>query len=264
MMSRSAVTLVLAFATVYFFWGTTHTAMRLAVATLPPFEMAGIRLLIAGLMVWLFVRLRGVPLPTRRAWLEAALVGFVLLVLGNAMYAWTLQTIPSGIGSLIMSLSPLWMAIIAFVVDRERIAPLGLLGIILGLCGIAYLAGPQGELHLSVVPTLIAVGASLAWAAGTLLQRRFSGTEMVQASGMQMIAAGALALVIAPLLGERVVPSHVRPEAIGAVVYLIVFGSLVSYTAYMWIFQNVGTTLASTYAYVNPIVALDRRHALLA
>ncbi|MEO6990470.1 MAG: EamA family transporter, partial [Candidatus Baltobacteraceae bacterium] len=153
MQRRAFVPLLLALAAVYVFWGATAPAMRVAVATLPPFAMAAIRFAVAGGILWTWVRLRGVPLPSAREWRAAAITGVILLVAANAVFAWCLQTIPSGIGSLFFSLAPLWMAIFAAVLFGERLTLPAALGLALGFGGMAYLIAPHGAVHFPFLPT---------------------------------------------------------------------------------------------------------------
>ncbi|MGH7755541.1 MAG: EamA family transporter [Vulcanimicrobiaceae bacterium] len=250
------VILTLALLAVYIFWGSTAAAMRVAVATIPPFALAAIRFIVAGAMLWTYARLRGVPLPPAREWRDAAIAGALLLVLGNAAFAWVLQYLPSSLGALVFSLSPLWMAVLAATFDRERIAPVGIVGLLLGLIGMAYLLAPSSASHLPLVPVLVGVASSVFWAIGSLVQRRFPSVDTIQTSGMQMFVGGIMLSVIAPLAGEHLGAVEFTPTALGALGFLIVFGSLLGYSSYVWLFRNVGTTLASTYAYVNPIVAI--------
>jgi drug/metabolite transporter (DMT)-like permease len=251
-----STTAILALLAVYVFWGSTAPAIRIGVASLPPWYMAGIRFLIAGGLLWLYVRARRVPLPTRGEWGGAAITGGFLLVLGNGVFTWCLQFIPSGIGALFFSLSPLFMAIFAFLLFRERIARFSAVGIALGFGGMVYLVAPSGASPLPLVPTIAAVFCSISWALGSVLQRRFVARDVVQASAMQMLVAGAVLTILGLARGEHLTLSSFQPHAVGALVFLIVCGSIVGYSCYLWLMRNVSTTLASTYAYVNPVVAI--------
>jgi drug/metabolite transporter (DMT)-like permease len=148
------------------------------------------------------------------------------------------------------------MAIIGFGLYRERLAALGMFGLALGLAGMLYLYSPTGGQHLPLVPALLGVFCSMAWALGSMLQRRLAASDVVQMSAMQMLVAALALAAIAWCSGERLMPAEFTPSALGALGYLIVFGSIVGFSAFLWLMNNVPTTLASTYAYVNPIVSL--------
>jgi len=242
--------------TVYVFWGSTAPAMKIAVASLPPFWMAALRFTIAGAILWVWCRVRGVPQPTSAEWRGAAITGIVGLVLGNALFAWTLQYLPSGIDALVFALSPLWMAVFGFVLYRERLAFQALLGLGIGLAGMAFLYSPSGAQHLPGWPTALALGTSLAWGLASMMQRKYSDSDVVQMSALQMLVAAAVLYGLAVISGERLHAVDLTPSAVGALAYLIVFGSLAGFSAYVWLMNNVPTTLGSTYAYVNPLVAL--------
>ncbi len=246
----------LALALVYVFWGSTAPAMKIAVETIPAFAMVSIRFAIAGSILWFWCRYRNVALPRAREWGGAALTGVILLVLGNAVFAWVVHFIPSGIGALLFALAPLWMAMLGFGLYRERLAPLGVIGLALGLAGMLYLYSPSGGQNLPLVPALVGVFTSLAWALGSMLQRRLAASDVVQMSAMQMLVAAVVLAIVAWLGGERLSPAQFTPSALGALGYLIVFGSIIGFSAFLWLMNNVPTTLASTYAYVNPIVSL--------
>ena len=245
-----------ALALVYVFWGSTSPAIKLAVASIPAFAMVSIRFAVAGSILWLWCRHRNVGLPTAREWRGATLTGLILLVASNAVFSWTIHYLPSGIGALFFALSPLWMAIIGFVLYRERLAALGVFGLALGLAGMLYLYSPSGGQHLPLVPALVGVFCSLAWALGSMLQRRLAASDVVQMSAMQMLVAALVLAAIAWCSGERLTPAEFTPTALGALLYLILFGSIVGFSAFLWLMNNVPTTLASTYSYVNPIVSL--------
>jgi drug/metabolite transporter (DMT)-like permease len=230
--------------------------MKVGIASLPPFALAAIRFTIAGSVLWAWCRARGSALPTRMQWRDAALTGMLMLVLSNGLFVWTLQYLPSGIGALFFALAPLWMALLAFAFYGERITPLGAAGLVLGLLGMAYLYLPSGAQHLPVWPTILGVTCSITWAIGSLVQRRLRGADVVQVSAMQMLVAAAALAIAGLVTGERLSLAAFTPSALGALGYLIVFGSLVGFSAYLWLLNNVPTTLASTYAYVNPIVSL--------
>jgi len=250
------ITVLLALAAVYVLWGSTAPAIKIAVATMPPWWLAGFRFAIAGAILWAWVRARGVPMPSAREYGRAALTGTILLVLGNGIFAYALQYIPSGIGALFFALAPLFMAIFAFAFYRERFSALAIAGIGIGFAGMVFLYSPSGGQHLARWPTFLGAFSSLAWALGSIVQRRSRASDVVQMSALQMLFASAILLVMALVGGERLTPAAFNPESIGALAYLIVFGSIVGFSAFLWLLNNVSTALASTYSYVNPVVSL--------
>jgi drug/metabolite transporter (DMT)-like permease len=250
------LTVALALAAVYVLWGSTAPAMKVAVASIPPWWMAGLRFATAGILLWTWCRVRGRPLPSRKHAAGAALSGVVLLVFGNAVFAWTLQYLPSGIDALVFALSPLWMALFGFILYRERLSRLAAIGLLVGLGGMVYLYSPSGAQHLPAVPTAIALGTSLVWGFGSMFQRRLDKSDLVQTSALQMLAAAAVLALMAEFSGERLTLAEFTPSAAAALAYLVVFGSIVGFSAYLWLMSHVSTTLGSTYSYVNPVVSL--------
>ncbi len=245
-----------ALALVYVLWGSTAPAIRVAVMTVPPFAMVAIRFGIAGTLLWTWSRFRGTPLPNAREWRGAALTGIALLVASNGVFAWVEQYVPSGIGSIFFALAPLWMALLGFAFYRERLSRLAAFGLALGLAGMVYLYSPSGAQNLPLVPTVLGVATSLAWAFGAMIQRRLAASDLVQMSAMQMLVAAGLLAVVAVGSGERLAVAEFTPAATLAIVFLVIFGSIVGFSAFLWLMNNVSTTLASTYAYVNPIVSI--------
>jgi drug/metabolite transporter (DMT)-like permease len=248
--------IVCALLAVYIFWGSTAPAIKVAVATLPPWYMAAIRFLCAGGILWLYSRARGVPLPSVRDWRGAAITGTILLTFGNGVFAWCLQYIPSGVGSLFFALSPLWNALIGAAFYRERLSPLAIVGIVMGIGGMAYLVSPSGAEHLPLFAVLLATGTSIAWSVGSMIQRRYPATNFAQMSGMQMLVGCVELGLLGFLSGEHLTAAQFTPAATGSLAFLIVFGSIVGFSAYVWLARNVETVLASTYSYVNPVVAI--------
>jgi drug/metabolite transporter (DMT)-like permease len=244
---------------VYVVWGSTYLGMAVADRTLPPFLMLSVRFLIAGALLYAFAARRGelAVRPGRREWRAAAIVGTALLVLDTGGVAWAVQRVPSGTAALLVASVPLFMAVIDRVCFGVRL-PLGAVaGIATGLVGVAILAGPSG--HVDLLGAVVLLFASFVWAAGSAYARvaplprgPFAG------AAMQMLTAGVLLGVLGLALGEggRVHPSQISAASLGALLFLIVFGSLVAFTAYGWLLRHASTPLLSTYAYVNPAVAV--------
>jgi drug/metabolite transporter (DMT)-like permease len=248
-----------ALATVYVVWGSTYLAMAVADRTLPPLLMLAVRFGLAGAILWVWAWRRGelARRPGAREWRAAAVVGFALLVLDTGGVAWAVQRVPSGTAALLVASVPLFMAVVDRVWFGVRL-PLGAAaGIATGLVGVSILAVPSGK--VDVLGVVVLLGASLAWAAGSAYLRvaplprgPFAG------AAMQMLCAGLALGVLGAATGEvgRVHVARISGASIAAVAFLVVFGSLLAFTAYGWLVQNAPTPLLSTYAYVNPGVAV--------
>jgi drug/metabolite transporter (DMT)-like permease len=255
--------IVAAFAAVYLVWGSTYLAIRFAIETLPPFLMGGVRFLVAGALLYAWCRARqNAPRPTARGWAWAALVGALMLGGGNGGVVWAETRVASGITALIVATVALWVVIVEWVrPGGKRPAPFVAAGVLLGLVGVGVLVGPQniGVGGVDPVGALVLNGAALAWAIGTLLARdaRMPKPTMLGAA-MQMLCGGAVLVAAGLAAGEasRVDPAAFSATSLLALGYLIAFGSLVGYTAYIWLVAHVAPSQASTYAYVNPIVAV--------
>jgi drug/metabolite transporter (DMT)-like permease len=252
-----------AFAAVYLFWGSTYLGIRLAVETLPPFSMAGARALVAGAMLYAWTRWRGVPHPERIHWRGAAIVGGLLLLGGNGLVSWAEQYVPSGIAALIVGSTPLWMVLLEWLWQRGPRPTVGIvLGLVVGFFGLGFLVAPgkiDGGSHIDLIGTVALLLAAFLWAAGSLYARRARlPASRLMATAMEMLAGGALLMIAGGLTGEwtRFDPARVASHSIIAWVYLTIFGSLVGFTAYVWLLNATTPARASTYAYVNPVVAV--------
>lgn len=273
--TRKQILIPLALGAVYLFWGGTYLGMKVAIETLPPFIMAGLRFLTAGAILYLWARGAGVGRPTPRQWRGAAAVGALLLVGGNGLVAWAEQRVPSGIASLLVAMVPIWMLALGLL-DRKgaskgRWPNAGVvLGMILGLAGIAVLVGGTGNAlrHQGLSPVGIGVllAASISWAGGSLYSRKASLPDSaLLGTAMQMLVGGGLLLLVALFLGEwpRFHPAAVSARSCLALGYLILFGSILGYNAYIWLLKNAEPAWVSTYAFVNPVVAVFLGWALL-
>lgn len=253
---------VLAFLAVYIVWGSTYLAIRYAIDTLPPFLMAGVRFLVAGSVLFAWARLSGAPWPSWAQWRSAALVGGLLLLGGNGGVVWAERTVPSGIAALLVASEPLWIVLLDWLPPRPA-RPTGrvLAGIGLGFAGVALLIAPweSGAAAVDPVGAIVIVLAAASWAAGSLYSRRaeLPGSPLLS-TGTQMLTGGALLTLTGLGAGEaaRFDPSAVSAASVAALAYLVVFGSLVAFTAYVWLMRNVAATKVATYAYVNPVIAV--------
>lgn len=256
--ARIDVRLVAALAAVWVLWGSTFAAMRFAVGTIPPFAMASCRFTLAGAILLAICALRGRLRVTRADAVRAFVTGTTLLLLGNGMTAWTVQFLPTGINSLLLSVSPIWMALIAFVWYGERPTRIAVVGMLLGLVGLALLVRPTSASSIALWPAVLAVLASVAWSFGSIYQRRAGRGDLLLATALQMFVGGLLLGLEAAFTGEwRAFDLHaVSALSLGGFFWLVVFGSLIAYSAFLYTMQNASTALASTYAYVNPVVAV--------
>ncbi|HEY4822495.1 MAG TPA: drug/metabolite exporter YedA [Candidatus Bathyarchaeia archaeon] len=264
-MSRISLRLqiALAFLAIYTIWGSTYLAIRIAIETIPPFLMAGVRFLIAGAALYLWTRLRGAPSPTRPNWKAATVVGGLLLLGGNGGVVWAEQTVPSGLTAVLITTVPLWMALLEWKrYDRTRPALPIVFGLILGFTGVVLLVGPQelaGSSAINRVGATVLILASLSWAIGSLYSRKAPlPSSPLQSTAMEMLAGGLL-LSAAGLVSQEWVgfqPSEASLRSIVAFAYLIVFGSLIGFTSYIFLLKATTAAKVSTYAYVNPIIAI--------
>ncbi len=251
-----------AFAAVYTIWGSTYLAIRFAIETLPPFLMAGVRFLIAGAVLYAWVRARGAPRPPREAWKHALVIGGLLLLGGNGGVVWAEQWVPSGVAALLVACVPLWMVLLEWLRPGGTRPTLGtLIGVVVGFGGIVLLVGP-GELGGSGVHPLGAaalVAGSLAWSVGSIYSRGVPHPEPpLLGTALEMLAGGALLVAFGLITGEgaRLALDAVTFRSVLALLYLIVFGSLIGYSAYVFLLKASTPARVSTYAYVNPVVAV--------
>ncbi|TMI22732.1 drug/metabolite exporter YedA [Candidatus Bathyarchaeota archaeon] len=255
--------IALAFLSIYTIWGSTYLAIRFAIETFPPFLMAAIRFLIAGGVLYAWMRLRGAPRPTRANWKAATIIGGFLLLGGNGGVTNAEQVIPSGLAAVLITTVPIWMAL-AELLRRDRIVPTlhVVLGLILGFGGVVLLVGGgdiAGSSGLNPLWAGVLILASLSWAIGSVYSRKASlPTAPLLGSGMEMLAGGVL-LLVASLVSREWIgfqPSNISLLSLVSFLYLIIFGSLVGFSSYVWLLTKTTTARVSTYAYVNPVVAV--------
>jgi drug/metabolite transporter (DMT)-like permease len=247
---------------VYVIWSTTYLAMRVVNETLPTLLATALRFLVAGSVLYAIAIRRGDRTgdrPGRTQWGAAAIVGTLLMVCGNGGVAWAERTIPSGLAALVIATVPLWIAVIDRVVYHHRQPKLVIAGLALGFLGAAILVGGSLAGHIDAVGVLVVVVVAVCWASGSLYQRRAPlPRRPFVGAGMQMLVAGGILLVLATLSGEfgQIDTSTFSRASVLAVAYLIVFGSWLGYTSYLWLLRNARTSLVSTYAYVTPVGAV--------
>ncbi|WP_370305667.1 EamA family transporter [Sinimarinibacterium flocculans] len=248
-----------AFAVVYIVWGSTYLAIRIGVQDLPPVLFAGVRFLIAAPLLFGYAWLRGARLPaSRRDWVIIAATAILMLVGGNGLVTWAEHWVESNQAALIIATSAIWMACFGAIGGRgDRLSGAAGAGLLLGLAGVALLVG--SGLHLRSAPWFAyaaLLAAPVLWAAGSVISRRYPlGCTPLMAAALQMLITGAIMTTLGLALGDaqRWTPT---PEALGALIYLVVFGSCIAYGAYFWLVHEVTPAQLGTYAYVNPAIAV--------
>jgi drug/metabolite transporter (DMT)-like permease len=244
---------VLALFLLYAVWGSTYLAMRMALEGFPTFRMGAFRFLVAGAALFLLARARGAPLPSPLQWRNSVLIGTLLLAVGNGGVAYAEQTVSSGLAALVVSGMPLWMALFSGAFGKWPSAgdwgalALGALGIVLLNLGSDLHAKPAGMVALLV--------ASASWAFGSLWSRQLELPQGAMSAAAQMLGGGVVLFSVSLLRGERFT-AFPSGRALLALAYLVVFGSLLAFSAYLYLLVRVRPTVASSYAYANPVVAM--------
>jgi drug/metabolite transporter (DMT)-like permease len=260
--AASRAEVVIAFAAVYVLWGSTYLAIRFGVETIPPFLMAGLRHLTAGTLLYAWMRFRGTPRPQPRHWRSAALIGGLLLLGGNGLVTWAEQRVPSGLAALIVASVPIWMTVFDGLQRREPPHGVVVVGLAMGLLGIAFLVAPgrfAGGSHVDPLGAAALLTAALLWAIGSLYSRKAAlPASTLLATAMEMIAGGLILLFVAGLTREwqGFSLAAVSARSMLALGYLIVAGSLLGFSAYIFLLGATTPARVSTYAYVNPLVAV--------
>lgn len=254
---------LLAFAIIYFVWGSTFLAIRVGVREVPPFLMAGMRFVIAGVVLLGWMRAKGSLFPTRREWLSVNVLAVLFFVLDYGLVFWAEVRVPSGITAVMMAIIPAFMAISEILILKTQRLSLRLgVALLVGIGGVAVLVSRSASFGDAPIDTIGAVAllvASISWAVGSALTRKLPlPSDKAMSSGAQMLAGGILLTATAAMLGEfhgfRV--QAVSMKAWLALAYLIVAGSIVAFTAYVWLIHHESPTKVGTYAYVNPVVAV--------
>lgn len=254
---------LLAFSIIYFVWGSTFLAIRVGVREVPPFLLAGMRFCVAGIVLYIWMRIRGTPSPTPRQWRAASFLAVLIFVGDYGLVFWAERRVPSGIAAVMLATIPVFMTLGEIAVLRtQRLTARLALALVLGIAGVAALVGRSTNLGGAPVDTAGAcalIVAAISWSVAASLSRKFPlPASKVMSSGAQMLAGGVLLTITSALLGEfRGFHIHaVSPEAWVALAYLIVAGSIVAYTAYVWLLHYEPPTKVGTYAYVNPVIAV--------
>lgn len=258
--ATSSARIWLALGTVYLLWGSTYLGIKVSIATIPPLLMGSVRFLVAGAILYgLAIRAGGAASDRLgpRQWLAALVIGSALLVGGNGGVILAEQSVPTGVVALLVATAPLWIAVIDRVAFGRRLPPLVIVGLVIGFGGVAFLIGSPGPGRISLFGAALALAAPICWASGSVFTRhvRLPRRPLVAAS-MEMLCAGLVFAVASVLTGELGRVHAFSMSSIVATAYLIVFGSLIGFSAYVWLLRAAPLSLVSTYAYVNPVVAV--------
>ncbi len=255
--------ILLAFAIIYLVWGSTYLAIRVGVREMPPFLMAGLRFTVAGLVLYGWMRLTGVPSPSWREWRDATILGTLMFLVDYACVFWAEQRVPSGVAAIILASIPVCITLLEIIFLRtQRLTVRLSLGLLVGIVGVAVLMDPSsslGEAPLDRPGAIALLVACCGWSVGTVVSRRLVLPESKPMSAAaQMFSGGVQLLVLAAVSGES---AHFRAREVSGIawfslVYLIIAGSIVAYTAYVWLLHYESPTKVGTYAYVNPVVAV--------
>jgi drug/metabolite transporter (DMT)-like permease len=254
---------LLAFAIIYFVWGSTFLAIRIGVREVPPFLLAGMRFVVAGAVLYAWMRAKGTPSPTLREWGGASLLAVLIFVFDYGLLFWAEKRVPSGVAAVMMALIPAFMTISEIVILKTQRLTLRLaLALLVGVGGVAVLVGRStnlGGVPVDPVGASALIVAAVSWSVASALSRKLPAPAVkTMSSAAQMLAGGVFLTLTAAALGEF---RGFRPQAVSrgawlALAYLIVAGSIVAFTAYVWLIHHESPTKVGTYAYVNPVVAV--------
>ena len=256
-------TLILAFFAVYFVWGSTYLAIRIAIETMPPLIMLGFRFGVAGLIMLAFFLLRGEKIPGLIQWRNAAIASGLMLVMGTGTVSVALGYVPSGMAALVITTVPLWMAMLNWLWKKgPRPTRLFFVGFIMGLTGVSLLIDPAtfiGTRTEGVIAIIAIMMGAVAWSVGSLYGRDADvPSNPFMSTAIQMTAGGLLLVLTGLLRGEQLVISAelFSVRSIAAWFYLVIFGSFIAFSAYIWLMKNTSPAKVATYAYVNPVIAV--------
>ncbi|HET9847340.1 MAG TPA: EamA family transporter [Candidatus Dormibacteraeota bacterium] len=252
----------IALVTVYLLWGSTYLGIKFAIETIPPLLMGSLRFLVAGGVLFLLVAITGGRGNDRLGWPQwraTLFVGAALLVGGNGGVILAEQYVPTGIVALLVATAPLWMAVMDRLIFGRHLQPLVIVGLVVGFAGVAFLIGAPGAGRITLFGAALALAAPISWALGSVFSSHVQlPRRPLLSAAMEMLWAGVLFGVAGVLTGElgRVHLQSISSKSLIAVAYLVVFGSIVGFSAYMWLLRAAPLSLVSTYAYVNPVVAV--------
>ncbi len=249
----SKTRIVLALLAVYISWGSTYLAIRIVLEDLPPFFMMGARFLLVGIGLYIYLRMRGMPAPHPSEWVWSAVIGTFLLLGGSGGVAFAQQWVPSGLAALVIATTPLWIVLFAGI-WKHRPTSMEWFGLFVGLAGVVIL-NFEGDLKASPLGAVALILAAMSWAFGSAWSQHVRLPQGIMAGAAEMITGGIVVLIVSVISGERVI-SVPTLRSFAALLYLAVFGSLIGFTAYIYLLRNVRPALATSYAYVNPVIAV--------
>jgi drug/metabolite transporter (DMT)-like permease len=253
----------LAFAIIYFVWGSTFFAIRVGVHAMPPLTMAALRFVISGIVLVAWQISRGEKLPVRREWAAATFLGFLIFVCDYGLLFWAEQTVPSGVAAVVLATIPVFMAVFEVLFLRTQQFTVRLVfALLVGIVGVVALVSKTlnlGGAPIDRIGTMALIFAAMTWSISSVITRKLPlPASKAMSSGVQMLAGGVLLIPAAGIFGEfsRFHPATVSFGAWMALLYLIVFGSIIGFTAYVWLLHHESPTKVGTYAYVNPVIAV--------
>jgi len=261
---RLDIRVVLAFFAIYVIWGSTFLAIRTAVLLAPPWFSAGTRFFIAGVLLYVFARARGGERPSLREWRSLAIIGFLMFSVTYGALFWGEQYVPSGITSVLESTLPLLTVLFeVFVLRQQRFRWRAMVAVAVGFAGVALMLLRDGRAGFPVLPCFIILGGSAAWSLGAVLTKSLPLPQSrTVAAAAEMLLGGSLLLVLSAATGELHPFPTLPAKAVLSLVYLIVAGSIIGYTAFVWLLGRMPASKVASHAYVNPIVALALGHFL--
>ena len=254
---------LLAFGIIYFVWGSTYLAIRVGVREIPPFLMAGLRFTVAGLAMWAWIRATGTPSPTLREWRDATILGTLMFLIDYACLFWAEQRVPSGIAAVILAMIPVCITLLEITFLRTQRLTLRLaIGLAIGIAGVIVLSNPWaslGEVPLDRRGLIALLVSCCGWSVGTIVTGKLTlPASKPMSAAAQMLSGGVQLLVLAAVAGEftKFRAQDISSAAWLSLIYLIIAGSIIGYTAYVWLLHYESPTRVGTYAYVNPVVAV--------
>jgi drug/metabolite transporter (DMT)-like permease len=250
--SRKTLLIVIALFFTYVIWGSTYLAIRFGIESFPPFLMAGVRFTIAGILLYLVLRFYGVQNPNKKQWISAGLVGILLPAMGNGTVCYVQQTVSSSVAALAIATVPIWMAIFS-TWWGHHINKQEWVGIAIGFAGILLL-NIGGSLHGDLASALLLIFAAASWSFGSVWSKHLSMPSGLMGAACQMVVGGMVLLLVSALSGERW-PQTISDKSWGAMLFLVVLGSIAAYSAYQWLLKNVRPLVATSNTFVNPLVA---------
>ncbi|PKO44183.1 MAG: drug/metabolite exporter YedA [Betaproteobacteria bacterium HGW-Betaproteobacteria-22] len=249
---RQTLLIIAALFCTYFIWGSTYLAIRFGIESFPPFLMASIRFTVAGFVLYAVLRYRGVPNPSRQEWLGAGVIGLLLPAIGNGTVCYVQQTVSSSVAALAIATAPIWMAVFSSIWGHQ-ITRQEWLGISIGFVGIVLL-NLGGSLHSDWLSALLLIFAAASWSFGSVWSKHLTMPSGLMGAAGQMLVGGVALLIFSSMQGEQW-PQKVSHQSWSALLFLIVLGSIVTYSAYQYLLQHVRPLVASSNTFVNPVVA---------